>query len=624
MGKAIVAACVLVGLLIAPPVATAGWLPAVNISTEDEFGFEQFPQVAVGASGDAVAVWPQLENHYVIQASTKNAGGTWGPAVDISPPALPGEDSTAPQVAMNAAGEAVAIWAYRGSQITIKGANRTPGGTWTAAAGLSVPGGDLGNLDVAIDPAGHATAIWTRFHTNTSDYVIEAADRSPAGQWGEPVQLSESGNNAWSPQLAVASSGHVVAVWSRWTDEGDTIIQAAEKDPGEVWSKTVDLSPKEGRATRPAVAVSDERTVVAWERDRVVEAATKVVGEDWQKPFEISGTDSGEPAVGMDSDGNALAIWDFEPKVGFGDAEIASLSAGQNTWTKPNTLSERLVGEGAAPKVAVDPTGQAMAIWTAGGATGPVVEAVSGAVGGNWGSPVTVSPPDSWSRRAQIAMDSTGNAAVVWRAAEPRTTQAAMFDVTKPELRSVSIPSTVRAGRPISFAAFPFDAWSPVNSVSWAFGDAFTATGPDVVHSFQSAGKFHVTVTATDAAGYPATRAETVNVTPALANANRLAMVRNGKAFLKLHCPGTAICHGTVGLTRKVKWKRSSRPRSIGESEFAIPAEAQMTVAIKLKPKSLNLFSATHKRSPRARLTGDAVESRTIVLRPVSPRPHRR
>ena len=121
--KAVVAACVLVGLLVPPPVATAGWLPAVDISAEGELGFDQMPQVAVGASGDAVAVWPQREGHYVIQASTKNAGGTWDPPVDISPP---GEESIAPQVAMNASGHAVAIWTRWGG--TIKGANRTPQG----------------------------------------------------------------------------------------------------------------------------------------------------------------------------------------------------------------------------------------------------------------------------------------------------------------------------------------------------------------------------------------------------------------------------------------------------------------------------------------------------------------
>jgi hypothetical protein len=612
------------GLLVAPPIASAGWLPATDISAEDEFGFEQIPQVAVGAPGDAVAVWPQLENRYVIQASTKNAGGSWGPPVDISPPALSGEDSTAPQVAMNAAGDAVAIWAYRGSQIIIKGANRTPEGTWTAAPGLSVPGGDLGFLDVAIDPAGRATALWTRHQINTSDYVIEAVDRSPAGQWGEPVQLSESGNNAWSPQLAVDSSGHVVAVWSRWTDEGDTIIQTAEKDPGEAWSKTADLSLKGGRAIRPAVAVGDEQTVVTWERDRVVEAAAKVPGEDWQKPLEISGTNSGEPMVDMDSDGNALAIWNFEPKVGFGDADIASLPAGLKTWTEPITLSKRLSGEWAAPKIAVDPTGRAIAIWTAWDGTARVVEAAAGTVDGSWESPVTVSPPGSWSYRPQIALDSTGSAAAVWRAAEPQTTQAAVFDVTKPELRSVSIPSTVRAGRPISFAASPFDAWSPVNSASWTFGDASTAMGPSVIHSFQGAGQFQVTVTATDAAGYSLTKAATVNVTPALAIANRVVGVRNGRARLKLNCPGTAICHGSARLTRGGRKEGGIRPRSIGESELVIPAGAQVTVAVKLRPKSLKLFATARKKNLRARLTGDAVESRAIVLKLLTSRPQRR
>jgi hypothetical protein len=614
-------ACVLAGLLIVPTVATAGWLPAVDISAEDEFGFDQVPQIAVGASGDAVAVWPQLRGHYVVQASSKTAGGTWGPPVDVSPS---GEESREPQVAMNAAGHAVAVWAHRGSQVTIKAASRTPQGSWGPAEEVSPPGQDAGYLDVAIDPVGNAVAIWTRMN-NTSSYVIEAATKSPGAQWTPPIELSEAGNNAWSPQLAVDSSGHTVAVWYRWNDGGDTIVQAAEKDPGEAWSEAVDLSLEGAKAILPAVAISAERAVVVWERNQVVEAAAKVSGADWQEPVEISGPGSGEPAVGMDSDGNALAVWNFESEVGLGDAELASLPVGGETWTEPITLSERLAGEGAAPKVAVDPAGRAMAIWTAWDGTARVVEAASGTVGGSWGSPVTVSPPGSWAHRAQIAMDSAGNAAAVWRAADPLTMQAALFDVTKPELSSVSIPSLARAGRPISFAVSPFDAWSPINPVSWTFGDASTAKGPSVVHSFQGAGQFPVTVTATDAAGYSTTASAKVNVTPALAISDRVVTVRKGRARLKLHCPGTAVCHGSARLTRRSVGKKGrGRSRLIGETEFAIPAEARMTVVVKLKPKGLNLFSAARKKGLRARLTGDAVESRTVVLKPVAPRPHRR
>jgi PKD domain len=615
-------ACVLVGLLIAPAAATAGWLPAVDLSKKREFGFDEQPQIAVDASGGALAVWPQLKSHYVIQASTKIAGGTWGPLVDISPP---GEESIEPRVAMNAAGHAIAVWIHLASQRTVKTSSRTPQGNWGPAEQISIPGHSASYVDVAIDPAGNAVAIWTQYG-NTSDYIIEATTRSPGGQWTPPVKLSEGGHNAWSPQVAIDSSGHTVAVWHRWNDAGDTIVQVAEKDPGEAWSETEDLSLGGAQAVLPMVAISDERTVVVWERNQIVEAAAKAAGGNWQKPVKVSGPGSGVPAVGMDSDGNAVTVWNSEPEIGYADAELASLPVGGKTWTKPITLSERLAGEWGQPKIAVDPAGRAMAIWTAWDGTARVVEAVSGTVRGGWENPVTISPPGSWSRYAQIAMDSAGNAAAVWRAADPPTMQAALFDVTKPELSSVSIPSSARAGRPISFAASPFDAWSPTEAVNWSFGDSSTAAGPSVVHSFQEAGQFHVTVTATDAAGHSTTASAMVDVTPALATSDPVISVRNGRAHLRLHCPGTAVCHGSARLASLVRVRRDRlRWSPIGKTVFEIPAEAQVTVTIKLNRKGRKLVSAARKGVRlRAKLMGNAVEPRIVVLKPIASRPYRR
>jgi len=74
----------------------------------------------------------------------------------------------------------------------------------------------------------------------------------------------------------------------------------------------------------------------------------------------------------------------------------------------------------------------------------------------------------------------------------------------KSRVERVSIPRR-RAGHSISFAASPSDAWSPIHSTDWTFGDGSAATGSSVTHSFQEAGRFPVTVTTTDAAGHSST-----------------------------------------------------------------------------------------------------------------------
>ena len=532
----------------------------------------------------------------------------------------PGEESRAPLVAMNAVGEAVAVWVHLASQSTIKTASRTPQGTWGAVEEIPAPGVFFGHVDIAIDSAGRAAAIWSRQDNTLGGYIIEAATRSSAGQWAPAVPLSEPGGSAYGPKLAVDPSGRLVATWYAYNDDGDSIVQAAEKEPGKAWSEPENLSTGGANAFSPKVAVSAERAVVVWERDQVVEAATREAGGVWQAPVEISEPGSREPAIGMDSGGNALTVWTSGPEIYARTVEAASLPLA-GVWTEPITLSERISGEGALPQVAIDPVGQAMAVWTAWDGTASVVEAASRTAGGAWKSPVTISPPGSWSHRAKIAIDSTGNAAAVWREADSLTMQAAVFDVTKPELGSVSIPPLARAGRPVSFTASPFDAWSLVGPLSWTFGDTSTAVGSAIAHSFQEAGQFHVTVSVTDAAGHTTTAAGNVSVTPALATSGRIVTVRNGKASLKLHCPGTAVCHGGAGLTRQVVSKKGRRhSRMFGEAGFAIPGETQMTVSVKLKPKSLTLISSARKKGLPVQLAGDAVESRTVILKRIIPK----
>jgi hypothetical protein len=55
--------------------------------------------------------------------------------------------------------------------------------------------------------------------------------------------------------------------------------------------------------------------VVVWERDQVVEAGVREAGGASQAPVEISEPGSWEPGIGMDPEGNALAVWVLDQKL---------------------------------------------------------------------------------------------------------------------------------------------------------------------------------------------------------------------------------------------------------------------------------------------------------------------
>jgi len=598
---------VLGALLAAPAVASAGWLPAVDLSDPGAH-FDLPPRIAVDDSGGAVAVWPQeINNQWALKAATKLPGESFRPPVTLA-----SAGAREPEVAMNAGGSAVVAWARLKEDWTIQAASRTPEGDWELKT-VSAPGASSFSLDVAIDPAGRAVAIWTQVK-NVSDYTVEAATRSPDGQWSPSVELSEIGNNAWSPRVEIdPSSGKATAVWYRWNNAGDTIVQVAEKEPGEGWSKPENLSPEGENAHSPELAVAGGHAVIAWVCNETIEAATKDSDGEWRPTEPISEPQVGEPSIGIDREGNVLALWTTGPTK-FLPRHLKSASpAPGGAWTEPVTLSERMAGEGGPPRIAVTPDGRAIAIWTVWNGTARVVEAASGGVGIPWASPVLPAPVGGWSQSPQIAMTSTGDAAAVWIG---NRIQAGVFDVTDPELRSISITATARAGRPVAFAASPFDAWSALTSVSWSFGDGSGAAGASAAHTFKESGQFDITITATDPAGHSTKASATLAVTPALAISRRVIRVKGGMAQLQLDCPGIAECHGGARLVQgRTKKLLGVRPRLIGATQFILAGGAQRTVVIKLRRKMLKLLPVAPRKGLRAKLAGSAVEPQLVLLK---------
>jgi hypothetical protein len=119
---------------------------------------------------------------------------------------------------------------------------------WLAPVSISEPGEQAGSPYVALDSEGNATAVWDR--SNGADMVVESAFR-PAGQpWGPSLNLSEpeptgeiipGAHNAESPRVVVDRNGYLTVVWERnaWPKR---IIQSVSRAPGESWTEPVDIA----------------------------------------------------------------------------------------------------------------------------------------------------------------------------------------------------------------------------------------------------------------------------------------------------------------------------------------------------------------------------------------------
>lgn len=294
------------------------WTAPVELSVDagvDTMPRPEYPQVAVDGAGVATAIWSRYDgSKYTVQAATRAPGGTWTTPVDVS---VPGQSARNPQLAVDPGGNATTVWLADGPEGLVQSAARPAGGTWSAPVALSAPGLRVSNPQVAVDPSGAATAVWSRF--NGTAYAIQSATRPPGGTWSAPVDLSAPGEDTFdTPQVAVGPQGSTLAVWQRH-DGKSWVVTAATRAAGAGWTKSVDVSESGRDAWDPQIAVDPAGNATAvwavsvgeYGGQRRIQAARRPAGDVWSAPVDLSpgGGNAWSPQVALDPAGNATTAW---------------------------------------------------------------------------------------------------------------------------------------------------------------------------------------------------------------------------------------------------------------------------------------------------------------------------
>jgi hypothetical protein len=476
-------------------------------------------------SGSAVAVWtangPGFDGR-VTQAATRPPGGAWTPPVTLSPPEEDG--GWDPAVAVGPDGDAVVVWSSvrhdggRTRQIVLA-VTRDAGGRWSAPIAISDDSEIALSFqpEVVVDGDGTATAIWSEETGEAA--VLRTRTRPRGGAWGPPVDLTDR-FVGWEPQLAVDPHDNVTAVWN-WRnvpEHGSGIIQSKFRPAGGAWSADpVDLSDDGESALEPQLAVDpDGRAVAVWYSytgdDSVVRAARRTAQGEWGLPVDLSGDDPAAllPHVAIDSHGTATAVWESHDDAG--RIMRASTSVAGESWSNPVDISVRDGGpwSGGFPQVAADREGDVTAIWEAWYPDRfSIVQAARREAGSGWGPPVDLGKSNGVIERRPIAVDPRGYVTAVW--ARGKALQSSVFDAVPPLLRDVAVPATGVVGQPVAMSVDPFDVWSAVTA-RWAFGDGGSGTGAATGHCFRTPGERTVTITGTDAAANVTTTTRTIAI----------------------------------------------------------------------------------------------------------------
>lgn len=391
------------------PVDLAGWATPVDLSAPGQNA--SIPKVATDPIGNAVAVWGRFNgSNLIIQAASLPFGANWSEPTNLS---LIGRSATAPQVAIDPTGNAVAIWTRNdGANSIIQASTQTFGGGWSTPVSLSNPGQNATNPQVVIDQSGNAVAIWERFNGFYS--MIQSATLPHNGSWSAPTDISLIGQDAFLPHLSVNLSGNLLAVWKRF-DGSQYIIESAALPYGGNWSAPVALSLPGQNADKPQVSLDSKGEAIAvWIRfngtTNTIQASRSLFGGSWTTPSNLSPADvnATNPRVGMALGGDANAVILWEDTVSHTIQSLEMINGVWQNLQNVSSKSEFVLG----PQLAVDFQGNAIAVWQ--NSTKKVIQAASLPFNGTWSAPDDLSEAGQFATAPQVTVDAKGNGIAVW------------------------------------------------------------------------------------------------------------------------------------------------------------------------------------------------------------------
>ncbi len=616
---------VVAGVLTALPAAAAPtWVPAVAVQ-DDGLTVPTSPVVAVDAEGAATMAWLSFADPaYTVQTSSHPVGGAWSPPQDLSGPnAVPGELD----LAEDAAGDAVVAWTEGvAPDRVVRVRTRAAGGAWSTADTLSDPAADSSEPTVGIDGAGNVVALWVSDgDTVGMQPAVVGATKSLTGAWSTAFPLSDPENGAEDPDVAVAPDGRATAVWTHFDADPlvdhqviETSSRPAAAAAFELPPTIISALPTTVDAARPSVAVNGAGAVAAaWEERTgpdasAIRAAIKPANDAWGTATTLSVPladpsdfdENGGALVVLDSSGTSTVVWRRHHVVDavpfpdhFRTVEAASAPAGQG-WTGPTKLGDTSSDSGVG--LASDAAGNLTAVWPSEGLLSSVAEATRPA-GAAWGVQTPIGTPDGRTSGVTAAADPAGDVVVGYGftpyAASVGTLYARAFDVAGPLTRSLSIPGTGTAGQPTSYTVTPADAWSPVLSTVWSFGDGTTASGPNVTHTFAAAGSYAVSVTTTDAAGNTRTQTGTTAVAAAP------VVVMPPPATPKPSLTGVKLTTKTIHVVKSDASPRSTKLKLTLSSDAAVKVMLKRTKKVDGKAVKATTSKALKKGASSIKLT---------------------
>lgn len=335
------------------------WTPTSDAGT----GVVFFSRVAVDANGNAVAIWNASSGpNTLLQGATLAAGSlTWVPTTDLNSTTFAGDHD----IAMSPTGDAVAVWAD--STGVIEAATLPAGSSvWVPATSPLSPVLQTAQFpNVDIDPNGNAVAVW-RVTVGLNVIIQGAVLASGSSTWVSTTDLTSGVDFVGIPLVTVDAAGNALAVWTASDAFFNSGIQAARLPFGStVWVPINDVVPFQGfglGSLSLAMNPSGE-AIVLWTEfglNASVRASLLAPGSSTWVPTDLFVPNSSNGEVAIDPAGNAAAVWE-ESSGPFTVIQTASLPSGTVNWVEFTTFTAAF--QSFEPAIGKDNFGNTVATW---------------------------------------------------------------------------------------------------------------------------------------------------------------------------------------------------------------------------------------------------------------------
>jgi len=280
------------------------WSEPVDLGIGSTKYINTSADVSISRNGYAVAVWASVTG---IQTATYNFDGTWANVVDI------GVNGNDPKIKLDKFGNAVAVWHTDGS---IQSSCLPYRGQWTPAVKISNQ--DAGHPQLAMNAAGFAVASWTGTSNQSSIVSLYAATLKFGQHWSTPALVCTA-DLILEQKLAIDAQNRTILVWGQkditenvaYPTAANKYLQAAEWIEDH-WSRPHTISGQDSVLNHCLAIDNDGNALAVWNTYSEMKFTTHAFGSYWTMPETIATGNYGlisKPQLALESPGYAVLNW---------------------------------------------------------------------------------------------------------------------------------------------------------------------------------------------------------------------------------------------------------------------------------------------------------------------------